>query len=132
MDVQVDDAGRVAYHSHRTAPGSPPADFVGRYRAAGPAFEALPGSLEYFLTERYCLYNVDDRYRAYRLDIHHLPWRLQRAEAEIELNTMTTAAGIALPSIAPLVHFSARQDMVAWAPATLESLNATGTADSAS
>jgi hypothetical protein len=46
---------------------------------------------------------------------------LQRAEAEIELNTMAAAAGIRLPVIAPLLHFSKRQDMVAWAPTTLES-----------
>jgi uncharacterized protein YqjF (DUF2071 family) len=84
------------------------------------AIAAAPGSLEYFLTERYCLYNVDTRFRAYRLDIHHVPWTLQRAEAAIERNTMAEAAGIRLPSMAPLLHFSARQDMLAWAPETLE------------
>jgi uncharacterized protein YqjF (DUF2071 family) len=132
MTARVDDAGRIEYRSHRVDSDGQPADFVARYRAVGPVFEALPGTLEYFLTERYCLYNVDDRFRAYRLDIHHLPWQLQRAEADIELNTMTTAAGVRLPSMAPLLHFSARQDMVAWAPTTLESLKGTGTADPAS
>jgi hypothetical protein len=41
-------------------------------------------------------------------------------EPEIELNTMAAAAGICLPAVAPLLHFSTRQDMVAWAPITLE------------
>lgn len=47
---------------------------------------------------------------------------LQRAEAEIELNTMTAAVGIRLPAIAPLLHFSKRQYVVVWAPTTLESV----------
>jgi hypothetical protein len=51
-----------------------------------------------------------------------VPWTLQRAEATIEVNTMAEAAGIRLPSIAPLLHFSARQDMLAWPPETLESV----------
>jgi len=33
---------------------------------------------------------------------------------------MTAAAGVRLPAVAPLLHFSKRQDMVAWAPITLE------------
>lgn len=50
----------------------------------------------------------------YRGDIHHPPWPLQRAEAEIEINTMAAAAGIRLPSMKPLLHFSRRQDVVVW------------------
>jgi uncharacterized protein YqjF (DUF2071 family) len=85
-----------------------------RYRPIGPVFQAQPGTLEYFLTERYCLYAVDKDFRAHRLEIHHLPWPLQPAEAVIEQNTMAEAAGIRLPSMAPLVHFARRQDMVAF------------------
>jgi hypothetical protein len=113
---------RVDYVSRRAAADAPPAEFVAHYQPAGPPFEARPGTLEHFLTERYCLYNVDARFRAYRLDIHHLPWTLYRAEAAIEINTMAEAAGIRLPAIAPLLHFSARQDTLAWAPETLESM----------
>jgi uncharacterized protein YqjF (DUF2071 family) len=72
------------------------------------------GSIEYFLTERYCLYTVDDSFHAKRLEIHHPPWPLQIAEARITVNTMADAAGIRLPSTAPLLHFSKRQDVVAW------------------
>ena len=72
------------------------------------------GTLEHFLTERYCLFTVDDAFHAYTLDIHHPPWPLQEAEAEIRENTMAEAAGIRLPSMEPLLHFSKRQDMVAW------------------
>jgi hypothetical protein len=36
------------------------------------------------------------------------------AEAQVTRNTMTEALGIRLPDVAPLLHFSRRQDMVAW------------------
>jgi hypothetical protein len=73
-----------------------------------------PGTLEYFLTERYCLYVVGEDFRMRRLQIHHPPWPLQVAEAEIGVNTMADAAGLRLPSTAPLLHFAKRQDLVAW------------------
>jgi uncharacterized protein YqjF (DUF2071 family) len=121
MEVR-DEGGQIQYTSRRTDRDAGPAELVARYCPAGVPANPLPGTLEYFLTERYCLYNVDDRFRAYRLEIHHLPWTLQQAEADIELNTMAAAADIRLPAIAPILHFSRRQDMVAWAPTTLESV----------
>ena len=79
----------------------------------------MRGTLEYFLTERYCLYHVSRRGRPYRLDIHHPPWPLQRAAAEIARNTMAVAAGLVLASQPPLLHVSARQDVVAWGPSRI-------------
>ncbi len=64
------------------------------------------GTLEHFLTERYCLYAVDASFRARRLDIHHWPWPLQARGGAITVNTMAEAAGIRLPSMAPLLHFA--------------------------
>jgi uncharacterized protein YqjF (DUF2071 family) len=113
MDARVE-AGQIVYRSERTLRDGAPAEFRAQYWPAGEVFTARPGSLEWFLTERYCLYNVDSSFHAQRLEIHHPPWPLQRAEAKISVNTMAEAAGIRLPSMAPLVHFAARQDMVAW------------------
>src|SRR5204863_523521 len=70
-------------------------------------------TLEFFLTERYCLYHVDHFGRPSRLEIHHAPWQLQRARAEISQNTMTDALGIPLDG-PPLLHFAKRQDVVTW------------------
>jgi len=119
MDVRGD-AAQIQYTSRRIGGHAEPAELIARYRPLGAVSEPLPGTLEYFLTERYCLYNMGNRSRAYRLEIHHPPWKLQHAEAEIELNTMAAAAGVRLPAVAPLLHFSTRQDMVGWAPTTLE------------
>ena len=109
----------VGYESRRKrAPGGR-AELSAQYAAVGPAFHATPGSLEHFLTERYCLYGVTRQGRPYRLDIHHPPWELHQAEAVFRTNTMAEAAGIPLPPGAPLLHFARRQDMVAWAPQPL-------------
>jgi uncharacterized protein YqjF (DUF2071 family) len=115
--------GWIHYTSRRTAPGSPAAEFGGRYRPTGDPVVARPGTLEYFLTERYCLYTVDGSARPFRLEIHHPPWPLQSAEAIFTVNTMAEACGIALPPGEPLLHFARRQDMVAW---PLESIEARG------
>jgi uncharacterized protein YqjF (DUF2071 family) len=116
MDVEQVD-GTVRYRSRRTS--GPEAEFVGTYRAVGEPFEARPGSVDYFLTERYCLYTVSAG-EPRRLDIHHPPWPLQRADATIDVNTMAEASGVMLPGFGPLLHFARRQDMVAWLPTRCE------------
>jgi uncharacterized protein len=82
------------------------------YAPAGAAFAAVPGRLEHFLAERYCLYTTDSTGRLYRAEIHHPPWPLQRAEAELELNTMPPD-GLG-PEGEPLLHYSERQDVLIW------------------
>src|SRR5579864_6213125 len=59
-----------------------PAEFLGRYWPASEPRQREKGSIEHFLTERYCLYVVRSE-RVSRAVIHHLPWQLQDAEAEI-------------------------------------------------
>ena len=85
--------------------------FSGSYRPTGAPFRAEPGSLEHFLTERYCLYAAQDG-RLFRADIHHRPWPLQSAEATVELNTMPPD-WVRLEG-EPILHYSTRQDVVIW------------------
>ena len=107
IDCRRDGDARV-YDSARL--GADGTVFSARYRPSGDAATAEPGSLEHFLVERYCLYS-ERRGRLERAEIHHRPWQISAAEAEIELNTM---APVELPDDAPLLHFSARQDVVVW------------------
>lgn len=109
-----EEGGRTLYSSVRTHKGAASAEFHGNYRAVGEPFSAAQGTLEHFLTERYCLYTAKPQGRIYRGEIHHGPWPLQLAEAEIQHNTMTDALGIRLPQELPLLHFSRRQDVVVW------------------
>jgi len=50
----------------------------------------------------------------YRAEIHHAPWPLQTAEAEIIENTVAAAGGVTLPDVAPRLHFSRRLDVLVW------------------
>jgi uncharacterized protein len=113
------DAGarRVSYRSVRTRGG---AEFAASYGAIGHATESRPGTLEYFLTERYCLYTTTRAGLPRRLEIHHRPWPLQPADAQIAVNTMAAASGLALPATAPLLHFAKRLDVIAWPMTPLE------------
>jgi uncharacterized protein len=92
------------------------AAFSASYRGVGELFDAEPGSLEEFLTDRYCVY-TEDGGRVYRAELHHRRWALQRGEAHVDLNTM---APLPLPKDEPHVLFSPRQDVVIWPLAELE------------
>jgi len=101
----------VEYRSRRR--GNAGARFAARYRPEGPELPTRPGTLEHFLTERYCLYTVDAGV-VLRADIHHPPWPLQPAAAALLENTMAPT-GIEFEG-PPLLHFAARQDVLIWAP----------------
>jgi uncharacterized protein len=82
--------------------------FSGRYRATGETFHAEPGSLEWFLTERYRLFTTHGR----RAEMHHDRWLLIPAEAEIDLASIAPVAVTG----EPLCHFAFRQDALIWPP----------------
>jgi uncharacterized protein YqjF (DUF2071 family) len=109
----------IDYRSRRVHRGAAPAEFDGSYRPTGPAQPPRIGSLDYFLTERYCLYCADRAGRAYRADIAHAPWPLRAAEAEIRLNRMTEQIGVTLPDRAPLLHYAESLDVIFWPPQKL-------------
>jgi hypothetical protein len=113
--------GGILYRSVRTHRGAPPAEFAARYGPSGDPFESGPGTVENFLTERYCLYAADGRGNVRRGDVHHHLWPLQPAEVEVEKLAMTEQIGVTLPETAPLLHFSERLDVLAWPPRRIAS-----------
>jgi uncharacterized protein len=113
MTVEERD-GVIRYSSRRTSANGPAAELIGTYWPTGPVFRAARRSLDYFLTERYCLYTVDGHGQTFRLDIHHPQWPLQPADAVFEVNTMTRQIELELPDAKPLLHFAKRQDIVAF------------------
>jgi uncharacterized protein YqjF (DUF2071 family) len=103
-------------HYESTRRGRQPAQFKATYDPLGAPFAASGDSIEYFLTERYCLYHHNRQSRPCRLEIHHRPWALQRARAAISVNTMAAASGLEIDGTPALLHFARRQDVVVWAP----------------
>ncbi len=90
------------------------ADLRARYRPIGPV-SPTKTDLEKFVTERYCLYVVRSGI-VHRIQIHHLPWPLQPAEAEFEKNTMAAAHGIELPPERPMLQFAKFLEVYIFAP----------------
>jgi uncharacterized protein YqjF (DUF2071 family) len=121
-----DSGGEVSYRSVRTHKGAPSARLIASYRPVGEPFNSRPETLEYFLTERYCLYSagaanrVSGSGRVRRGDIHHRPWPLQPAEAEVEEFKMTAQIGVSIPDLQPILHYAHRLDVLAWPPKKID------------
>jgi len=107
MQVHVQ-GDTVRYESRRKKRRDDTGVLVGAYHPAGDVFNPRPGTLEYFLTERYCLYTTTSR-STLILEIHHPPWPLQVARASFEINTIADACGIALSGPPLTLHFSKRK-----------------------
>jgi uncharacterized protein YqjF (DUF2071 family) len=113
MHQQIGADGTVEYSSKRLLTGRS-VRFNARYRGLGQvAGPSKPGTLEHFLTERYCLFTRHAG-KVQVGHIHHLPWPLKAAEAEISLNELPAAHGITLPDRPPVLHFARKLDVYLW------------------
>jgi uncharacterized protein len=113
VDVQGEEVSYRALRTHRAAPE---AEFQARYRPRGEAERLRVGTLEHWFIERYCLYTADAHDVVWRLNIHHDPWTVRSAEAEISANTLARPLGLELPPLPAQLHFAQQLDAVAWLP----------------
>ena len=91
--------------------------FKARYRGLGPTVktaEIRPGSFEFYFSERNCVFSTNRSGEPIRADLHHVPWPLEEAQADIERNDLAAAVGIALPKIEPVLHYSRRMALYIW------------------
>ena len=122
MDAQIqltncasENTGKwIGYQSERTHQSELPACLRVDYRPIGESFHAEPGSLESFLTSRYCLYSANPAGKIFRGEIDHDPWELRNAQAIVKENTMADWLGVMLPDQPPVLHFAKRTKVVAW------------------
>jgi uncharacterized protein YqjF (DUF2071 family) len=120
MSMEVTgDAGAptVDFASRRRARGGgATAELRCRYRPTGPAAPATPGSLAFFLAERYLLYAWDGRaLRTAR--VHHDPYPLRPGSADHVQETLARAAGLPATSGPPsLVHYADGVDVQIYRP----------------
>jgi uncharacterized protein len=84
------------------------------YGPVSTVFQAVKDSLEYWLVERYCLYTVDKNQHLYSADIHHGPWPLQQAAADITENSLIQYHLGPLSLNEPLYHYSHHQKTLIW------------------
>jgi hypothetical protein len=113
MYRKIESDGTVQYSSYRLLTGRS-VRFKARYRGLGEvATPSRDGTLEHFLTERYCLF-TQHAGQVLVGHIHHLPWPLEAAEAEIVRNELPAAHGITLPDRPPILHFARKLDVYIW------------------
>jgi uncharacterized protein len=113
MSMRVSEGERIEYKSRRRSGGA--ALEIAYGPLAAPSLSE-PGTVDHWLTERYCLCTVDSHGRVVVGDIHHAPWPLQLAWADIEVNTMTGPAGIELPRQTPLLRYARELQVLVWWP----------------
>lgn len=103
----------VVYRSRRTHAGAPPAELACVWHVGAPRPAAAPGTLEFFLVERYALFALHRR-RPHVARIHHAPWPLQDASVSELRSTMVEAAGMPAPAGPPLVHYAEHVAVDIW------------------
>jgi uncharacterized protein YqjF (DUF2071 family) len=102
--------GDIIHYRSRCLIG-PTANFAANFRSLGTP--AANDDLRQFLTERYALFVR--RFGAVQIgEIHHRPWQLQNAEADIIENTLPQRFGFTLPDTPPILHYSHEIEMEAW------------------
>jgi len=105
---------KVRYWSQRLWPGAigpgnieaVPGDLISALDRDLPAGQAVPGTLEHFLAERYFLYMQRSRGDLYRGQVHHRPYPLREARL-LEMNeSLLKAADITPRREVELVLYS--------------------------
>ncbi len=101
----------IVYSSQRT--DKPPATLQTTWTIGPPIPQTQPDSLEFFLTERYCLFS-EHKDKLYRSRIHHHPWSLQTATVSAHTSTMIQALDISEPTGTPLLHYAEELAVDIW------------------
>lgn len=117
--VRMRTSASICFSSQRTSRCASPAAFCGCYSPTSAVYRSEPGSLESWLTERYCYFSPGSRGRLYRCDIHHDSWPLQKASLHTLSNTMALSHNISLPEREPLLHYCHKLKAYIWPAAEL-------------
>jgi len=111
--MSPDGDGGVSFSSRRD--DATQAGFVARYAPAGAPEPARPGSLPFFLIERYLLYSWDGR-RLRSARVWHRPYPVQPAHlADLE-EDFTTRARLSVEAREALVHYAEEVDVRIYPP----------------
>jgi uncharacterized protein YqjF (DUF2071 family) len=111
-EMELEQEGpKIIYSSERT--DAPAAKFKATWKVGETLPYSHPGSLEFFLTERYCLYTTHKQ-KLYRCRIFHQPWPLQKATLSSLDSTMIEAHDLPSPKDEPLLHYAEEVNVDIW------------------
>ena len=103
----------IRYSSVRRDRRGPPAELQASWSIGASLPETSAGTLEFFLTERYCL-DAEHKGRLYRSRIHHQPWPLQNAELNSLSSTLIESHGLPTPADDPILHYAEKISVDIW------------------
>jgi uncharacterized protein YqjF (DUF2071 family) len=114
-DISLRQEGDIINYRLRRTDAARPAAFDASWEIGDELPEAQPGTLEFFLTERYCLYSASGE-SIYRARIHHPPWPLR--QAALLSHSSDIAESDYLPKLKgkPLVHYAEELAVDVWLP----------------
>jgi uncharacterized protein YqjF (DUF2071 family) len=112
-DIQLEQEHKTIRYDLTRTQDPKPADFNASWTIGDQLPVSLPDSLESFLTDRYCLYAIDDN-KLYRARIWHNPWPLQQAKLNNYSSSMIEVLGLPTPTGDPLLHYAESIDMKLW------------------
>ncbi|MBS4176485.1 YqjF family protein [Lederbergia citrea] len=104
---------KVYFQSKRKHPGSSKESFYINYQSDSNLYLPEVESLEYWLFERYCFFTTRGKH-LYRGDIHHDRWRVSKAKATIQANSLVPFLPQKYFERQPLLHLSASKQVFAW------------------
>src|SRR5262245_52171354 len=110
--MEIQSSGDDFRYKSRRAGAEPSLELT--YRPSSTIYASKPGTLEHWLTERYCLYAQAPDGSIWSNDVHHVPWPLQAADAEIAHNSYFASHGLTIEGPPPVLHFSRRIDAIVW------------------
>ena len=99
----------------RTHAGEPAATFRATWKLGAPLPPAAPDSLEFFLTERYCLYTSNKaQTKLYRGRVAHAAWPLRAAQVLHLESSLLESHGLPTPTGKPVVHAGGPVQVELW------------------
>ena len=110
--IDMEQTGQtIDYALKRT--DDPPARFRASWHIGETVPFSHPESLEFFLTERYCLY-AEAGGDLYRARIYHQPWPLQKATINSYESTMIETLGVQPFKDQPVLQYAEEIDVDIW------------------
>ena len=103
----------IDYTSTRMEGEGQIAEFHATWEIGAELPQAAPGTLEFFLVERYALY-AQNQGMLYRSRVHHKPWPLQVANLSLYESSMIEAAGLPTPKGEPIVTCGGPVEVEVW------------------
>lgn len=113
--IDLRQEGDTIHYDLQRTDAARPAEFKASWEIGRELPESEPGTLEFFLTERYCLYSASGE-SIYRARIHHPPWPLRQAKLISHSSDIAESDYLPKPKGKPLVHYAEAIAVDVWPP----------------